>query len=130
LNAAFCAGSLNSRLASQSPRPIGQKTSSLSSMSCAIVASILFRSHGSKSTRRPPMGEFIFHITAALAELERSIIRERTRAGLTAARARGPTKEAQRSRVACDIENTDREHDTGAGIALLFAADRRFKIDP
>jgi DNA invertase Pin-like site-specific DNA recombinase len=30
-----------------------------------------------------PMGEFIFHITAALAELERSIIRERTRAGLS-----------------------------------------------
>lgn len=36
-----------------------------------------------------PMGEFIFHITAALAELERSIIRERTRAGLASARARG-----------------------------------------
>jgi len=36
-----------------------------------------------------PMGSFIFHITAALAELERSIIRERTRAGLAAARARG-----------------------------------------
>jgi len=35
------------------------------------------------------MGSFIFHITAALAELERSIIRERTRAGLAAARARG-----------------------------------------
>jgi DNA invertase Pin-like site-specific DNA recombinase len=34
-------------------------------------------------------GSFIFHITAALAELERSIIRERTRAALTAARARG-----------------------------------------
>jgi DNA invertase Pin-like site-specific DNA recombinase len=36
-----------------------------------------------------PMGSFIFHITAALAELERSIIRERTRAGLASARARG-----------------------------------------
>ena len=35
------------------------------------------------------MGSFIFHITAALAELERSIIRERTRAGLASARARG-----------------------------------------
>jgi hypothetical protein len=42
---------------------------------------------------------------AALAELERSIIRERTRAGLASARARGtqrrPAEEAQRSRVAC-----------------------------
>ena len=36
-----------------------------------------------------PMGAFIFHITAALAELERNIIQERTMAGLTAARARG-----------------------------------------
>jgi DNA invertase Pin-like site-specific DNA recombinase len=35
------------------------------------------------------MGSFIFHSTAALAELERSIIRERTRAGLASARARG-----------------------------------------
>ena len=32
---------------------------------------------------------FIFHIAAALAELERSIIRERTRADLASARARG-----------------------------------------
>lgn len=36
-------------------------------------------------------GKLIFHIFAALAEFERSIIRERTRAGLDAARARGRT---------------------------------------
>ena len=36
-----------------------------------------------------PMGQFVFHVTAALAELERSIIRERTMAGLAAGRARG-----------------------------------------
>src|ERR1700731_4052841 len=42
-----------------------------------------------QSESTTPMGSFIFHITAALAELERSNIRERTRAGLTAARARG-----------------------------------------
>lgn len=34
-------------------------------------------------------GQFFFHITAAFAELERNLIRERTRAGLEAARARG-----------------------------------------
>ncbi|MGL4450004.1 MAG: recombinase family protein [Sarcina sp.] len=34
-------------------------------------------------------GKLIFHIFAALAEFERDIIRERTKAGLTAARARG-----------------------------------------
>lgn len=34
-------------------------------------------------------GKFTFHIFAALAEFERDIIRERTKAGLAAARARG-----------------------------------------
>ncbi len=34
-------------------------------------------------------GKFIFHIFGALAEFERNLIRERTRAGLAAARARG-----------------------------------------
>jgi DNA invertase Pin-like site-specific DNA recombinase len=36
-------------------------------------------------------GRLIFHIFGALAEFERDLIRERTRAGLTAARARGRT---------------------------------------
>jgi DNA invertase Pin-like site-specific DNA recombinase len=34
-------------------------------------------------------GKLIFHIFSALAEFERNLIRERTQAGLTAARARG-----------------------------------------
>ena len=34
-------------------------------------------------------GKLVFHVFAALAEFERSLIRERTRAGLQAARARG-----------------------------------------
>lgn len=36
-----------------------------------------------------PGGKLIFHIFAALAEFERALIRERTNAGLQAARARG-----------------------------------------
>lgn len=36
-----------------------------------------------------PAGQFFFHVTGAFAELERNLIRERTRAGLKAARARG-----------------------------------------
>ena len=36
-----------------------------------------------------PMGKFTFHLFAALAEFERDIISERTKAGLAAARARG-----------------------------------------
>jgi DNA invertase Pin-like site-specific DNA recombinase len=36
-----------------------------------------------------PGGELVFHIFGALAEFERNLIRERTYAGLAAARARG-----------------------------------------
>lgn len=36
-----------------------------------------------------PAGRFFFHVMAALAEMERDLIRERTRAGLHAAKARG-----------------------------------------
>ncbi len=36
-----------------------------------------------------PGGKLVFHIFAALAEFERNLIRERTKAGLEAARARG-----------------------------------------
>ena len=36
-----------------------------------------------------PSGKLIFHMFAALAEFERDVIRERTQAGLQAARARG-----------------------------------------
>jgi len=38
---------------------------------------------------RTPNGKLFFHIFGALAEYERELIRERTKAGLTAARARG-----------------------------------------
>jgi|SRR5437660_7366177 len=36
-----------------------------------------------------PGGKLIFHLMGALAEFERDLIRERTKAGLAAARARG-----------------------------------------
>ena len=36
-----------------------------------------------------PEGKLIFHLFASLAEFERDLIRERTKAGLQAARARG-----------------------------------------
>lgn len=36
-----------------------------------------------------PSGQLVFHIFAALAQFERELIRERTKAGLAAARARG-----------------------------------------
>jgi DNA invertase Pin-like site-specific DNA recombinase len=49
-------------------------------------------------------GKLVFHIFAALAEFERSMIRERTRAGLDAARARGRVGGRPRSLTGTDLE--------------------------
>ncbi len=48
-----------------------------------------FRSLTEAIDTATPGGRLIFHIFAALAEFERSLIQERTQAGLAAARARG-----------------------------------------
>lgn len=48
-----------------------------------------FRSLTEAVDTTTPGGKLVFHIFGALAEFERSIIRERTRAGLDAAKARG-----------------------------------------
>jgi DNA invertase Pin-like site-specific DNA recombinase len=48
-----------------------------------------FRSLQEAIDTTTPGGELVFHIFAALAEFERDLIRERTAAGLAAARARG-----------------------------------------
>lgn len=48
-----------------------------------------FRSLTESIDTTTPGGRLVFHIFGALAEFERSIIRERTSAGLAAARARG-----------------------------------------
>lgn len=50
---------------------------------------IEFRSLTEAIDTATPGGRLTFHIFAALAEFERSLIQERTRAGLEAARARG-----------------------------------------
>ena len=56
-----------------------------------------------------PGGTLIFHLFGALAEFERNLIQERTKAGLTAARARGrtggrpKTLNAQQREVAVDL---------------------------
>jgi DNA invertase Pin-like site-specific DNA recombinase len=50
---------------------------------------IEFRSLQEQMDTTTPGGQLIFHIFGALAEFERALIRERTRAGLAAARARG-----------------------------------------
>lgn len=50
---------------------------------------IHFRSLTDSIDTSSPMGRFIFHIMSALAEMERELIVERTRAGLAAAREKG-----------------------------------------
>ncbi|EGU8220061.1 helix-turn-helix domain-containing protein [Salmonella enterica] len=48
-----------------------------------------FRSLTDSIDTSTPMGRFFFHVMGALAEMERELIVERTRAGLVAARAQG-----------------------------------------
>jgi DNA invertase Pin-like site-specific DNA recombinase len=51
--------------------------------------SVGFRSLQEQLDTTTAGGKLIFHLFASLAEFERDLIRERTHAGLTAARARG-----------------------------------------
>jgi DNA invertase Pin-like site-specific DNA recombinase len=48
-----------------------------------------FKSLTEEIDTRTPSGKFLFHVMGAFAEMERDLIRERTRNGLAAARARG-----------------------------------------
>ena len=48
-----------------------------------------FRSLTDSINTSTPMGRFFFHVMGALAEMERELIVERTRAGLSAAREKG-----------------------------------------
>ncbi|NWC66725.1 recombinase family protein [Pseudomonas sp. P7758] len=50
---------------------------------------VAFESISERIETTSAAGKLIFHVFAALAEFERNLIRERTRAGLAAARARG-----------------------------------------
>jgi DNA invertase Pin-like site-specific DNA recombinase len=50
-----------------------------------------FKSLGEQIDTTTPGGKLVFHVFGALAEFERDLIKERTNAGLAAARARGRT---------------------------------------
>ncbi|MCG7392653.1 recombinase family protein [Microvirga sp. ACRRW] len=63
-----------------------------------------FRSLTEAIDTTTPGGRLIFHIFAALAEFERSIIRERTMAGLLAARSRGRVGGRPRSLTEQDLQ--------------------------
>lgn len=74
-----------------------------------------------------PGGRLIFHVMGALAEFERALIRERTHAGLQAARARGrhggrktimtPAKLAVAQRLVADGEHTMSDIATTVGVS-------------
>jgi len=53
------------------------------------LSGIAYRYCTGKFGSIPSSGKLIFHIFGALAEFERNLIKDRTRAGLAAARARG-----------------------------------------
>src|SRR5690349_13000622 len=65
-------------------------------------------------------GKLVFHVFAALAEFERDIIRERTNAGLTAARARGRNGGRPRAAALADPKKV--------AVAQSLYDDRRLSI--
>jgi DNA invertase Pin-like site-specific DNA recombinase len=88
-------------------------------------------------------GKLIFHVFGALAEFERDLIRERTQAGLAAARARGrlggrpkklaDAKQIELARALYDAEQTDIAticRTLGISRATLYRYLKHGTIDP
>jgi DNA invertase Pin-like site-specific DNA recombinase len=67
-----------------------------------------------------PAGRFVFHIVAAVAELERELIRERTRCGVAAARRRGAR--IGRPRVRVDVDRVVELRGAGMSVRDIAAA--------
>jgi DNA invertase Pin-like site-specific DNA recombinase len=71
-----------------------------------------FRSLTEQIDTTSTAGKLIFHVFGALAEFERELIRERTRAGLAAARARGRQGGRHRALTAKQVEMAQALYDT------------------
>ncbi|MBA2271815.1 MAG: recombinase family protein [Chthoniobacterales bacterium] len=67
----------------------GQRTPQIETLNMLHDKQQGFRSLQEAIDTTTPTGKLFFHIFGALAEFERDVIRERTNAGLEAARARG-----------------------------------------
>lgn len=63
---------------------------------------------------RTPAGRFFFHVMASLAEMERELTVERTRAGLATARARGRTGGRRRLMTDSKLESAKKLLESGA----------------
>lgn len=72
-------------------------------------------------------GQLIFHILAALAEFEKSLIRERTIAGIAAARARGKHPGRRPSLTESQCEEIRASLSSGASVRDVAAA---YKVHP
>ena len=70
-------------------RSLKDLVSLVEDLSAARVGLRVLTGRGACIDTTSPEGQLVFGIFSALAEFERELIRERTRAGLTAARARG-----------------------------------------
>ena len=92
---------------------------------------IQFRSLTENIDTTTPQGRFFFHIMASLAEMERDLIRERTKAGLAAARKRGriggrkpkmteSKKAAAKKLFDSDVPPRDIARDLGVSVATLY----------
>ncbi|MEN4799532.1 recombinase family protein [Pantoea agglomerans] len=73
-----------------------------------------FRSLTDSIDTSTPMGRFFFHVMGALAEMERELIVERTRAGLAAAREKGRVGGRRRKMTAETVERARRMLAQGA----------------
>lgn len=73
-----------------------------------------FRSLTDSIDTSTPAGRFFFHVMSALAEMERELIVERTRAGLAAAREQGRVGGRRRVMTTEIVERCRRMLDTGA----------------
>lgn len=67
-----------------------------------------------------PMGKMVFTLLAAVAEFERDLIRERTKAGMARARAQG--KHIGRPRLALDVAELEKLWKDGDGMSFRAIA--------
>ena len=74
---------------------------------------VQFRSLTDGIDTNTPTGRFFFHVMASLAQMERELIAERTKAGLDAARQRGRLVGRKRSMTPSKIESAKQLLSTG-----------------